>query len=54
LAEKAGVSPFTITCTETSTAHPSLRTIRTLSAARAVDPLEVDAFRVAIEAPSRG
>jgi DNA-binding XRE family transcriptional regulator len=49
LAEKADVSVSNIHAIEVGRWLPSLATVRKLSAALEIDPLEVDEFRAAIE-----
>ena len=48
LAERSGVSTRTINTIELGRTTPSLATIRRLSEALEVDPIEVDEFRDAI------
>ena len=54
LAEKADMSPTTLSLIETGHGLPALRTIRKLSTSLAVEPLEVEEFRAAIEARGQG
>jgi transcriptional regulator with XRE-family HTH domain len=45
LAQRAGVSPRTINTIELGRTTPSLSTVRKLSEALGIDPLEVDEFK---------
>lgn len=53
LADKAHMSPSTISVIEKGHGRPALSTIRKLSDLFSVDPMEVDEFRDAIEARGR-
>ena len=54
LARAAGVNRGTINAIEGGKWSPALETIRKLSEALQVDPVEVDEFREAIEKSARG
>jgi transcriptional regulator with XRE-family HTH domain len=52
LAELTGVSTKTIVETELGRTQPKLRTIRKLSEALGVGPLEIEEFALAIQSPT--
>jgi transcriptional regulator with XRE-family HTH domain len=54
LAEKAGVSPTTVQYAESGRRSPGFRSIRDLSAALEMDPLEIAEFRAVIEGTGAG
>jgi transcriptional regulator with XRE-family HTH domain len=51
LAQRAGVAPSTVSLIEAGRTRPSLRVIRRLATALAVEPQAVDEFRQAIGMP---